>query len=77
MLLSQLRAYRVRARGLGPNEIALGVLSSKGDVTIDFSPRTTGNEAATEQYPQSSCGPTLKVVLHFSVWMKSISVLFN
>jgi len=77
MLLSQLRAYRVRARGLGPNEIALGVLSSRGDVTFDFSPRTTGNEAATQKYLESSCGPTLQVVLHFSVWMKSLSVLFN
>ena len=77
MLLSLLRAYRVRARGLGPNEIALGVLSSTGGVTIDFSPRTTGNKAATQKYLESSCGPSLQVVLHFSVWMESLNVSFN
>ena len=77
MLLSQSRAYRVRTRGLGPNEIALGILRSKGDVTIDFSSRTNGNEAATQKYLESSCGPSLQVVLQFSVWMESLNVSFN
>ena len=38
-----LMRYRVPEGGLEPNAIAR---ISSGDVTIDISPRTTGNEAA-------------------------------